>query len=240
MTQSINKQMGRFPAMKTKFHLREILREMSCAHLVPASNDAPLQKGKGVLYCICVNVSSESDIFFCGVIDSFVFVFSYCLLVCREFIGHDHVNICRNVFLNILSQCSRFGVFSMEETNIAPALANTNNNLFGISCGLLAETTFSTSDIGFIHFDGAVQHWSISSTHSCTNTMAQIPRGLITHPNSSLELIGAHTLACFHEKQNSHKPTTQRQITTTQNHPYSYKKFVIQSTPTKLLARLHP
>src|SRR5579859_5053844 len=211
MAQSINEQIGTLTAIEAELHFREIGRKMFGADLMPASHNATLQKRKCVLNRVRVDVRSESDIFFRGVIDGLMLVFPYGFPVCREFIGYDHVNIGRNIFLNVSLQGSRFGIFGMEETNITAALPYADNNfLLSVSSPVL--TALSAADIGFVHLDSTVQHWPFSFVHRGTDAMTEIPSCLVAHSDCPLELHGAYPFARFHQQQNCEKPFCERQM----------------------------
>src|SRR5438552_18985612 len=97
MTQSINEQIGTLTAIEPEFHLRKIRGKMLCADLVPASDDCTLQQRKCILDCVRVNVGSESDVFFRGVIDRFMFMPPYCFLIRGKFISHDYFIFSGNI-----------------------------------------------------------------------------------------------------------------------------------------------
>src|SRR5260370_27166008 len=217
MTQGINKQVRVFPAIEAEFHLSKICREMLCADLVPTSNDAALQERECILNSVRVNVSSKSDILFCGMIDGFVFVGSYSFLICRKIIGNDDINIGRNIFFYVLGKRSHSGIFGMEEAHISPTLANTNHTFFVVFSALIPATALSTANIGFVHFNSTVQHWFFRLAHSSTNAMTEIPCCLVTDSQGTLHLISRHSFARFHQKQHRHKPSFQRQMCIMEN-----------------------
>ena len=144
-----------------------------------------------------------------------------------EIIGHDNLDIFRNVIFDILRQRSALNILSMEEPEIAAALPDANHSFFPRSASSEASTFVLSADIGFIHLYRAIQHRFLRFFHRCADAMAEIPRGFVAHANGALDLIRAHALARFHQKHDSSEPAIQRQMGIVKDCARCYRELII-------------
>jgi hypothetical protein len=104
----------------------------------------------------------------------------------------------------------------MEESEIAIALPDSNDNLFRSDSGLLPPALFLSANVGFIHLDSTVKHRALCLFHGSPNPVAEIPRcfvrTFIQSPDCALELHGAHAFLGFDQQEHSGKPCGQGQV----------------------------
>lgn len=230
MAQCIEEKRVRFAAIKSELHLCEISREMLCTDLVPASNDAALEQRECRLNGIGRNAKPilVSNIFFTCVVYGLVRDIADGTLVSIESVRDYHVNVSGDVVLNVLRQSGGFSIFGMKKPEIAVALTDAYHNFFSFAASE-TRASLAPSDIGFVHFDSTVKHGAICFFHGRTDAMAEIPRGLVADSESPLDLIRAHSLSRFTEKQSCEKPLLQRQMGVIENRAGSHGKLVIAS-----------
>jgi len=135
MAQGVNEQIGILPAVEAEGHFVQVGLQMLGAEFVPRSHDAALEQRECRFYSVDVDVSSISDVFLGAVVHRFVLAlkFTHSFRVGAEIIGHDHVNILRNVLLDVSRQSSALSIFRVKESQITVALANTNDAFLVIS-----------------------------------------------------------------------------------------------------------
>jgi len=238
MTQSVQKQIGVLPAIETELHFIQIGREMLCADLVPGSHDAPLQERECILNRIRMNVAT--NILPRSVIDGLMLRLSNRMLVGLQAVSDDYIHVCADIVTDVLRQCAGLSIFSMKESQFPIPLANTDYYFFVRSGHPPSGITLFSAHIGFIHLDSTVQHGQLYFFHSSTNTMAEIPRSLVTHSEGTLDLIRGHALASFHQKQDGHKPARQWQVRVVKDRARSHGKLIAALAASELLARIHP
>jgi hypothetical protein len=152
-------------------------------------------------------------------------------------VGHDYVNIFRDVFLDVLRQCARFHIFSMEETQFATALLDAHHNfLFVVLCALPMSSMLDSADEGLIHLDDAIQRLRIDFLHRRTNPVAEIPRRLVGNSQNALELIGAHPFLGLAKKVNAQEPLPQRQVRVIEDRSSSDGELIAACVAIKLAA----
>lgn len=231
MAQGIQEQIGILPAVEAKCHFVQVRCEMLCTDFVPASYDSALEKRERGFDSVSVNVSSEPDVFLFRVIDALVLDLANGGFVGLPFIGNQHVHIGADIFLNVLSKCAGLRICGVEESEFPVALPYPNHSFFpahhsGFLPGLTDVAKFS-ADIGFVHFDGAIQHWLFGFFHGRTDSMAEIPRGLVADSESALDLISRHSLARFAKQQCGEKPFLQGQMRIVEDRVCSYSELII-------------
>ncbi len=219
MAQSINKQIGAVPAIEAELHLCEVSGQMLSADLVPRSDNAALQEREGRFDCVSRDASAilVSGVFLGSVVDGFVSVLSNGGFIGGQFVSDDYVYVGANVLLDVLRQRSLTSIFGVEETNIAAALTDSDNDLFlSILAPMLFEVALLSANIRFVHLDRAVQHRALYLFHGRTDAVTEIPCRLVTalvlSPDGALELQCTHSLFRFTQKQGRHKPDRQRQV----------------------------
>ena len=128
MTQSINEQIGSVSAVKPEFHLCEVGREMFGADFMPASHDTALEQRECRFHGICVTCRPRIAHTPLRVIDSFMFVIANGTWVCSPFVGDDDIDIGADVFPDVLCERAGLNHLRMEESQIAAAFADANDN----------------------------------------------------------------------------------------------------------------
>src|ERR1035437_1803498 len=203
--------------VKTEAHFVKVGLQMLCTNPMPRSDDTAFQQREGELYGICVQIAYCVDT--CTVIDGLMFSqdpgLSNCARVHTEIVSHNYVNILTNIFLDILRQCARLHVLSMEKAEVAAALPNPDDNFFlGSATALVisGSPAWFAAHIGFVNFNRAAQlSWS-GFGHCCSNTMTEIPRRLVVDSKHSLDLVSRNPLARFRHQIGNIEPLPQWQV----------------------------
>jgi len=86
-------------------------------------------------------------------------------------------------------------VAGMKESHVAATLPDTDNDFFCFPCCSCSDATLATADISFIHLYSAVQHRALCFFHSSADSVAEVPRSLVTPADHALNLIGAQASA---------------------------------------------
>ncbi len=234
MTQGIQEQSLTLPAVEAERHLIKVGLQMLCADLVPRADDAALEQRKCGLDRIRVDIST--DVLFRLVVHGLVFSavdssFDHSRWVTRQFVGDDDFYIGADVFLDVLRQCARLRILSMEESQIAAALPDSDDNFFLILAVLNSFSSLLSSDVGFIHFDRASQHRLIDLLHCVPDSMTQIPcgfvRSIVLSPDRALKLAGTHAFLGLTEQQDSEKPLLQGQMRVVKDRASSDGELII-------------
>src|SRR5271166_5265272 len=241
MTQSVNKQIGILPAIKAERHFVKVGLQMLGADLVPSSHDTALQQRECRFYAVRVDVSAEADIFFRRVVHGFMFSFANGSRICGKVIGHDYINIGANVLFDVALHSTVLSIFRMEKPQITVALANPDYDfLIGFSLAA-TSTAILSADVSFIHFDSTVQHGPVNLFHGATYAVEEIPRRLVRAftlaPKCTLELHGAHALACLYQQQNSHEPRFKRKVGVVEDRLSEHAELIAALDAFKLFLR---
>src|SRR5271157_5457783 len=231
MTQCVDEQIGVLPTVKSESHFVQVGLQMLGADFVPCSDDAALEQREGRFDAVRVNVSSEPDIFSGDMVHSFVLEIAYSFRVSTEVVGHNHVNILRNVLLNVPCQSSALGILGVKETQFAAPLANTNDAFLMVTPAHPLATALYSAHIGFIHFDSTIQHRAVNLSHCLADTVTEIPCGFVRPfvqaPDSTLELMSAHALLGFAQQQCGEEPDRQGQVRVMENRPAGNRELVL-------------
>src|SRR5664280_422811 len=110
MPQGVKEQVGAVTAVEAKAHLIQIGLQVFCAEAMPCSDDATLQQREGGFDGVGMNVGSKADILFRAVVYRLMPSLADRLAIRAVFVSHYHVNILRNVLLNVPCQCPALGV----------------------------------------------------------------------------------------------------------------------------------
>lgn len=215
MAQRIQEQRVTLAAVEAERHLVQVGREMLCADLVPRSHDAALEQRECRFHRVSRDASTVlvSGIFLGVMVDGFVSVSTNSRFIGWQFVGDDYVHIGADILLDVLRQRALLGIFGMEESEIAIALTNADNDLFlDVLAPVFFEVALFSADIGFVHLDSAVKHRLIYFFHGGANAMTEIPRGLVAHSQGALDLIRGHSFASFAEQESCEEPFLQRQV----------------------------
>ncbi len=218
MAQGIKEQIGAVAAIEAECHLVQVGREMLGADAMPCPDNASFQKAKGVLDGVRMNiaVNIDSRLVFDGLVLRLVLTHSGGIR--PVFVGHYHVNIFRDIVPDECSQCSRLRIASMEESEVATALSDADDDLLSA----LTESWFAlmasllSADISFIYLDSSPKCWLLNFAHSSPDAMAEIPCGfigaLVLSPERPAQLVSGESLACFNQQQGCSEPDFQRQM----------------------------
>src|SRR5271165_5703772 len=97
------------------------------------------------------------DILFRRVIDGFVLLlqFAKSLRIGRKVIGHDDINVVRDVLLDVPRQSSTLSILSVKETKIAAALTDADDDFFlvALTAPALTVAVLLAAYIGFVHLN---------------------------------------------------------------------------------------
>src|ERR1019366_3669494 len=96
---------------------------MLCTDLMSCIDNAALEKRGARFNAIRVDVAYCIDAIL--VLDTSIM---QCLWVALKFIGHNHINIVRDIFFDVLRQRAGLNIFGMKEPQCAATLPD--NNLF--------------------------------------------------------------------------------------------------------------
>lgn len=215
--QSITEQIWVLAIVETETHLVQIGLQMLCTHAMPRSNDAPLKQRKGGFDSVCINVSVNVDAVL--VADCLVLAQDASVLeslwVGPEFIGHNHIYVLRDVFSDVFRQCARLHVRRVEETKLAAALPDADDDLFLAPwmTGLVLMTALTSADECLVYFDCSTELWAvIVSLHGFPDAMAQVPCGAVIDTEHPFKLIRGHSFARLANQECGEKPLHERQM----------------------------
>src|SRR5208282_3854452 len=237
MTQSLNKQIGAFPAVKTGLHLREIARQVLGRNLVPRSNDAALEQAESRFNGIRVDARVN------GVnVDSRRMLNGFVLRphvaeqgrrgiiqrarVTAGIIRHNDFDRPAHVLLDVLCQRARFHVRRVKESQFALTLPDAHNNFFVSSASAL-PTALDSAHIGFIKFNRASQREPLRRCHRCSDPVEKIPSRFVADSQSPLELHRRHALPRFHEQQDGDKPLLKGQMGISEDRACSDAELIV-------------
>src|ERR1700691_1758473 len=150
---------------------------MLCADFVPTYDNSSLEERKGRFDGIGMDVGSEAHILFGAVVDRLMLMTSDRLSVCRQFVGHDHVNIFGNILSYVPCKSSALSIIGMKEAQSTATLTYANDDLFLVSFAAPSTTVSArlAAHVGFVHLDSTVQQFGLHVTHGPTYTVTEIP-----------------------------------------------------------------
>jgi len=215
MAQRIGEQMRILPAVEAESHFIQIGLQMFRADLVPRSDDAALKQRERRLDSVGMNVAV--NVYFGLVLDGLMLALE-CGTSERgrigvEFIGHDYVNVLTNRLSDVLRQCASLNVCGVEESQIAAALSDANNDLFfGVSESGLAVAFLTSTNVCFVYLNGAVHHGPVYFFHGVPDSMAEVPCGFVADPQRALDLFSAHALLRDTQQVCSDEPFQEGQV----------------------------
>lgn len=227
MTQGIHEQIGAIPAIEPERHFGAIGLQMLRADTMPATHDTALQERECGLDCVGVGVSFGVDAKL--VADRLVLTL-FPQVLRRAFVGVgivgiQDVQIFAQVLADVLRESSAPRILGMEEAEFAAALANPNNDLFvGESEWILCFA----ADVGFIHFNLAVEHGLLAFDHRGADSVTQIPCRLVASESEcALNLASRHALFGFAEQQRSEKPFCEWQVGIVEDRASGHRELVV-------------
>ena len=229
MAQRINKQIGPLSAIESETHFFAVGLEMLRADFMPRSNNAALQErerrfdGVRVRISVCVNPETVANrLVLC--FDSHAPCHAAIEVV---IVSEQDFQVLADIVADELFERSARYIFRMEESQIAAALPDADYGFFLGSAPAYSRSVPTTADVGFIHFNLAVQHGLTGFHHGGTDAMAEIPCGLVAHAERALNLTGRHSLLCFTEQERGKEPLCQRQVGVIENRAGGDGKLVV-------------
>jgi len=218
MTQGVQEQVRILAPIEAESHFVQVCREMFRTDLMPRSHDAALQERECRFDRISCDTSAVlvSCILPCQMVDGLVLYFPDRVFVGRKTVSNEYLDICAHVLSDVFRQRPALGIFGMEESQIAVALAEADDHFFvGKSCTLTSTTIFP-ADIGFVHLNSTVKHGLVCFFHGRTDAMTEIPCRLVgtfvLAPDRALELVSTHAFLGFTKQQRREKPLLQWQM----------------------------
>lgn len=220
MTQGVQEQVGFIAAIESESHFFAVGLEMLRADSMPASHDAALQERERRFDRVGVDVSLriEAELVPDGLVPSVFAKVTGCAPVGIPIIGEQDVHILRDILADVLFEGAALGVSGVEETQIAAALTNADNDFLVVEPRAFTVPPVLTADVGFVHFDFAAQHGLVYFDHRSADAVAEIPsRFVASESQRPLNLARAHALLGFAEKQSRKEPLVERQVRVIEN-----------------------
>ena len=188
---------------------------MLCADTMPSTNNTALEKGEGGLNRVSVNVALDVNSH--AVSDRLVSAIFADLTsstpVGLVIVGKKHINIVSDILSDVSLKCSRRNIVSVKESEIAPALPDTDYDFFVVPSVLFAFATVYAADKSLIHFDFSAQFGFVDLNHRGADAMAEVPCGLVgLDSKRALNLASAHALLGLTEQYCSEEPSRKRQV----------------------------
>jgi len=214
MTQSINEQIGLVAAIESERHFFAVGLKMLGADTMPTSDDAALEKRERGFNGVRVDVALGVDAEF--VTDSFVPAvladMLCCALVSAPIVGVQDVHVLADILADVLFERARLRVFGMEESQIAAALTDADNDFLVVVFCFASFPPILAANIRFVHFYFSAQHGLACFHHRGSDSMTEIPRCFVASESKrSLNLARGHALLGLTEKQRSDEPLGKRQ-----------------------------
>src|SRR5215203_4792560 len=175
-----------------------------------ATNDGPLQQAPDVLKRVRVNVAP--NVFPLAVLDRFVLgVLIRDARVGFPFVGVDSLDIPRDVLTYEAVQ--GFPISSPDHLKAYVPATLKSTNHYGLVALVTASLAFDlAADEGLIGLNDALQELGVNFIKRNADSVTQIPRGLVGHVKSALELVRANTLLGLYNKVDGQKPLPKRKV----------------------------
>ena len=212
-------------------HLVQVSREMLGADAMPRSNDSALEQREGGFDGVGCDHEAifVPNVHFGFVINRLPFEYlglGKPRIVEHGFVGHDHVHIFADVLLHDISDRLRRSLCHMDELQFAIALDDSDHDFFLPSAVSSAFVSLLDAEVGFIDFDGAVQHL-VDFGHGKAYTMAEVPCGFVADAERALDLIRAHAFLGFTEQQGCEKPLLQGKMAVVEHGARGHAELII-------------
>lgn len=184
------------------------------AYTMPATHDAALEQRERGFNCVGVSVALgvDAELVPNRLVPSLLAEFHRSTTVCAGVISKKYVEIFAQVLFDVLLERSTASIFCVEESKFAATLADSNDDFLVIEAGRLALVPELSADIGFVHFDFAVEHRSLRFDHRVPDAVAEVPRCFIADSERPLNLASAHALLGLAQQKRSHEPFRQREM----------------------------
>jgi hypothetical protein len=214
VSKGIQKQVRVLPAIETEGHLFAVGLEMLRANLVPRSHYSALEQGERGFDSVRLGVAIDVNL---ELVANRLVASIFPQMLCRASVGFpivcvQNLDISTQVFADILFQRPALYIFRVKESEIAATLPQANRDFLVFPAMRSALANVPTADKGFVHFHLTIHHWLINFDHSRSDAVAEVPRGLVAHTKSALDLTGRLPFLGFTEQQGSHKPLAQGQV----------------------------
>jgi len=228
--------------VKPKRHFVEVRRKMLCRYLMPRSDDPSFEQRKRRLDSVCRNVTLNVNTL--AVVDGLVWDAKDSgsndrFRIHARFVGHNHFYIAADVFLDVLRQCSRFHILSLEEPEIATPLLDAEYGNLGLFPGVDALPRLFAANVGLVHLYNAIQRPRINFLHRRTDTVTEIPCRLVGNAQHPFKLVGAHSLAGLAEQVDAEEPLPEWQVGIIEDRSGSDGKLVAAFVAIELIALCH-
>src|SRR5664279_3828704 len=199
-------------------HFVKVGLQMLRTDLMPCTDDATLQQRETRLNAVRVNVTNGVDTI--HMLDCLVLAEDASIMqrlrIALKLVGHNHVNIVRDIFLDVFRQRTRLHILGMKESQWPATLPDADYNFFlalrmayfVLMAALLAAYK------GFVYFYCAAQLGTIiGSSHRSADAVTEIPCSLIAlfaeHP---VNLTSRHALLGFGQQIRDEEPLSQWQM----------------------------
>ena len=186
---------------------------MLCTDMMPCSANTALKERECILDSIRMGVTDHINSL--RVIDGLMFFGRHACSFDSPRIGwvivsKNHFGVLADVLADILGERLSFHVFGVKQSQLAVTLPNPNDDFLvdeaAVSAGNMAPNE------GLVHFDFSIKFRLIGFNHRSANSMAEIPRSLIAHSDSPLNLASGYSLFCFTEQCSRNEPLPKRQV----------------------------
>ena len=184
------------------------------AQFVPATAQAALEQAESRFNRIGVGVAT--DVFLRAVLDNLVLVPETCpprhAFVGHELIGDKQIHILSYVFLEELIEDAPSDFLGMEQPQFPVALSDSDNRTLLGAAPTRCKAVSLPADVGLIHLDLPREFRFVGFRHCCPDAVAEVPCGLVAHPDRALNLAGGDTLFGLAEDGYGDEPLPERQV----------------------------
>src|ERR1035437_2541475 len=206
---------------------------MLCTDLMPSTDNAALEKREARFNAIRVDIAYCIDAIL--VLDRLVLAedisIMQCLWVALKFIGHNHINIVRDIFFDVLRQRTGLNIFGMKEPQCAATLPDADNNFFLAlwMTNFMLVTALLPADERFVNLYRAVKFGTIyRRSHSSADAMTEIPCGFIAlFAEHSVNLTGRNALLGFGQQVCDEEPLSQWQMGVMKHGSHGRRELVV-------------
>ncbi len=219
----IAEEIGIFAVVKTEAHFVKIGREMLRRDFMPRAHDAALEQAESGFHGVCMHVAVG---IFPRVIDGLVKIFLHLVKrpwVDGRFISHNHFDVRADVGVDNLANGGGLRILGVNHAQITVALPNADDNLL---VTLWTPAALLAAYVGLINLDCAAEFLWSHFQHCSTDSVTQMPSGLIASVEIALELIRGDTFFGFAHEVGSGKPFRQRQVGVVKDSSRSYGELV--------------
>lgn len=199
------------------------------ANTMPSANNTALQQGKGRFHGVCVDVTVHVNLK--AVADRLVFSLLTEMprraAIYIEIVGHQYVNVVRDVFADVLFECPSLNVLGVEESQLALSLANSDYD-FLVRRSASSFSVSLSANVGFIHLDNSAERLAIRFNHRSADSVAEVPRGFVGFDSERpLNLTGRHSFLGLAEQERGEKPRNERQVRVVEDSVYGHAELVL-------------